>query len=609
LKQTTSASGTGRGKAAGSATRAKQSGRTTRTRTGRTTSGKSSSGTQARRRTSAAKKKEDKEPLRIIALGGLHEIGKNLTVLEYGGQLLLIDCGMAFPEDEMLGIDIVIPDLSYLEENASRIAGLLITHAHEDHIGAVPFLLKKISVPVYGTAITLGLIENKLREHGITGDLRRISAGDRLKIGKFDIDVIRTTHSVADAVCFYIKTPGATLFHTGDFKVDYTPIDGEPIDLRKFAEIGSSGVDVMLCDSTNAVRPGFTKSERHVGEMLDRIFGEAKGRIIIATFSSNVHRVRTIIELAKKYGRKFSVSGRSMENVVTIAQELGYIKIGRGQFVPIEKTGSIEDEKLVIITTGSQGEPMSALARMAADEHRNVKLKKGDTVILSSTPVPGNERSVSNVVNKLYDKGVKVIYNEIMDIHVSGHACQEELKLIHSLIKPKFFMPVHGESRHLVEHGRLAESIGMPEKNIFILRNGDCLSVTKDSASVIKGAAEAGDVMVDGFAEGDVGSVVLHDRKLLSETGLIMAVCAMDTDTLEILSGPDIVTRGFVYAKESEQLITDLRKAAVISVRSRVSAGVTDISEIKEGMRNDLRRFMLKKAQRAPVIIPVIMEV
>ena len=641
MKEQTTASGSRRGKTAGTGQRVRKAapakrasspkagktasaktGKTASAKTGKTTSAraaKAAPAVRARKKTPAAPSRRTavrtaartvkKEPLKIIPIGGLREIGKNLTVLEYGNQILLVDCGMSFPEEDMLGIDVVIPDFSYLIENAKKIVGLIITHGHEDHIGGIPYLLKKINIPVYGTPITIGLIDNKLKEHGITGDLRRVKAGERIKIGRFDIDVIRTTHSVADAVCFYIKTPGATLFHTGDFKVDYTPIDGEPIDLRKFAEVGASGVDVMLADSTNAIRPGYTRSERYVGEALERIFSNTDGRIIIATFSSNVHRVQTIIDLTKKYGRKFSVSGRSMEKVVTLAQELGYLKVPRGLYVPLEKSDALDDDKMVIITTGSQGEPMSALARMAGNEHRNVTLKKGDTVILSSTPVPGNEKSVSNVVNKLYDKGIKVIYNEIMDIHVSGHACQEELKLIHSLIRPRFFMPVHGESRHLAEHGKLAESIGMPKKNIFIMKNGDCLTVSAEGASVQKSVAAAEDVMVDGFGVGDIGTVVLKDRKLLSEAGLIMVVCTMDSETGEMVSGPEIVSRGFVYVKESEEILEGARQVAEKAVKTRTGAGILDRSEIKDGIRSDLRKYILGVTHRTPIIVPIIMEV
>ena len=462
---------------------------------------------------SSARQAKKADNLKVIPIGGLNEIGKNLTVLEYKDQMILIDCGMTFPEDEMYGIDVVIPDFSYLVKNAHKILGVVITHGHEDHIGAVPYLLKQINVPIYGTRLPLGLIENKLKEHGLKAKLNTIKAGDKFKLGDFKIEAIRTTHSIADAICLYIQTPVASLFHTGDFKIDYTPIDGEPIDLAKFAEIGRRGVDLMMADSTNALRPGYTASEKVVGKTLDGIFREAKNRILIATFSSNVHRVQKIIELAVKHGRKVAVSGRSTENVVALAVELGYLHIPAGAYVELNKTRNIPDNELVIITTGSQGEPMSALSRMANNEHRNVKLKKGDMVILSSTPVPGNEKTVSSVVNKLYEKEVEVIYNDIADIHVSGHACQEELKLIHTLIKPKFFMPVHGEYRHLVQHSVIAESIGMRKDRIFILSNGDQLTVDKRNAVKFHNVVNAEDVLVDGLGVGDVGNIVLRDRK------------------------------------------------------------------------------------------------
>lgn len=549
------------------------------------------------------------DSLKIIPIGGLNEIGKNMTVLEYNDQILIIDCGMSFPDDGMYGIDVVIPDFTYLIDNAKKIVGLIITHGHEDHIGAVPYLLKQINVPVYGTPITLGLIKNKLNEHGIKGDLRVFNAGDTVRIGEYDVEVIRTTHSVADAVCFYIQTPAANLFHTGDFKIDYTPTDGEPIDLYKFAEIGERGVNIMLADSTNVLRPGFTKSERVVGETLDSIFREAKGRIVIATFSSNINRIRSIIELAHKYGRFFSVSGRSMENVLTLAQELGYIKAPRGSFVPLKQANNMPDEKMVILTTGSQGEPMSALARMANDEHRNVKLKKGDVVILSSTPVPGNEKSVSRVVNKLYEKDIKVIYNEILDIHVSGHACQEELKIIHSLIKPKFFMPAHGETRHLVEHGKLAESMGMSPGKVFVLSNGDQLSVNKRSAVHTKNVISAEDVMVDGLGIGDVGNAVLKERKQLSEAGLLMVSCVIDNGYLRLKSGPDVLTQGFVYVKENEKLLTDIKNLAKEYIEDTLFTGRYDPDDLSDGLKSEIRKYITVATKRSPVVLINIMEV
>lgn len=547
--------------------------------------------------------------LKIIPLGGLNEIGKNITILEYRDQILIIDCGMSFPEDDMYGIDVVIPDFSYLEKNANKIVGLVITHGHEDHIGAIPYFLSKVNVPIYATRITLGLIENKLKERGISGNLNVITAGDKFRVGDFTVQTIRTTHSVADAISLNISTPAATLFHTGDFKIDYTPIDGEPIDLQKFAEIGMQGVDIMLADSTNATRKGFTKSEKFVGEALDKIFSRAKGRIIIATFSSNVHRVQKIIELAIKYGRKFTVSGRSMDNVVNLAQELGYIKFPKGSYVELNKANNIPDNEMVIITTGSQGEPMSALTRMANDEHKNVKLKKGDMVILSSSPVPGNEKSVSNVVNRLYDKEVDVIYNDIADIHVSGHACQEELKLIQSLIKPKFFMPVHGESRHLKEHAKLAESLGQKPENIFILSNGDQLSVNKERAIKFENVVSADDILVDGLGVGDVGNIVLKDRKLLSESGLIIVVASVDIKAGILVSGPEIVSRGFIYVKENEDIINKAKEIAERSINDSLSYRNVDWNEMKTSVIEDLRKFIYKNTHRSPLILPIFMDV
>lgn len=568
----------------------------------------------ASKRTVAIQEKSEKklkmaDNLKVIPIGGLNEIGKNMTVLEYKDQILIIDCGLSFPEDEMYGIDVVIPDFSYLEKNAKKIMGLVITHGHEDHIGAVPYLLKKLNVPIYGTRLTLGLIENKLKEHGLKGRLNIIRAGQKFRVGEFKIEAIRTTHSIADAICLYIQTPAATLFHTGDFKIDYTPIDGEPIDLAKFAEIGKKGVDLMLADSTNALRPGFTASEKVVGTTLDGIFSQAQNRIIIATFSSNVHRVQKIIELAVKYNRKFAVSGRSMENVVALAVELGYLKIPAGTYVDLNKTKNIPDDQLVIITTGSQGEPMSALSRMANDEHRNVKLKKGDMVILSSTPVPGNEKTVSTVVNRLFEKGVNVIYNDIADIHVSGHACQEELKLIHTLIKPKYFMPVHGEFRHLAQHSVIAESIGMREDRIFILANGDQLTVDKKKAVKFQNVASAEDILVDGLGVGDVGNIVLKDRKLLSESGLLIVVAAIDRVSGQLVSGPDIVSRGFVYVRENEDLINDAKDLARASLEAGLAGGNRDWSGLKNMVRDDLRRFIFTKTKRSPIILPIFLDV
>ena len=547
--------------------------------------------------------------LKVIPIGGLNEIGKNMTLLECDGQILIVDCGLSFPEDEMYGIDIVIPDFTYLIENSEKIVGMVITHGHEDHIGAIPYLLKKLKLPIYGTRLTLGLVENKLKEHRITGDLRTIEAGDKIKLGCFDIETIRTTHSIADAICLAIDTPAGIVFHSGDFKIDYTPVDGEPIDFCRLAELGKRGVTLMLCDSTNALRPGFTASEKVVGETIENIFRTAKTRIIIATFSSNVHRVQKIIENAVKVGRKVAISGRSMENVVALAIELGYLNIPEGTLVDLKMIRNIPDDKLVIITTGSQGEPMSALSRIAAGEHRSVKLKKGDMVVLSSTPVPGNEKTVSNVVNKLFEKGAEVIYSDIADIHVSGHACQEELKLLHSLIKPKFFMPVHGEYRHLIRHARLAEGLGMKKENIFILENGDILDVTKRSAHMLKEKAEADAILVDGLGVGDVGNIVLRDRKMLSESGLIIVVAAIEKESQTVVSGPDIISRGFVYVRENEPLMDEARKVAEKALEKCQNKKIKDWNNMKSQVRDSLGSYIYDRTKRTPIILPIFLEV
>ncbi|MGI6721915.1 MAG: ribonuclease J [Anaerovoracaceae bacterium] len=551
----------------------------------------------------------EKTGLKIIPLGGLHEIGKNMTAIQYEDEMIIIDCGMSFPEDEMYGIDVVIPDFDYLEKTTAKIRGVFITHGHEDHIGAVPYFVQKFNVPIFGTALPLGLIKNKFDEHGITGRLNKLEAGSHMKIGCFDVHAIRTTHSVADSVCYCIDTPVGRIFHTGDFKVDYTPVDGEPIDLAKLAEIGKKGVLLMMADSTNAIRPGYTKSEKIVGDTLRTIFSTSKTRMIIATFSSNVHRIQKIIDNAVFYNRKVAVSGRSMVNVVELAQELGYLKIPAGTMVDINKTRSIPDKRLVIITTGSQGEPMSALARMADDDHRSIEIKPGDEIILSSNPIPGNEKLVSNVVNKLIEKGARVIYSDIAETHVSGHACAEELKLIHSLIKPKFFMPVHGEVRHLVAHAKLAEDLGMNKDNIFLLENGDCLEVNKRSAKVVKNVAHAQGVMVDGLGVGDVGSIVLRDRRMLSESGLIIVVASIDKSSGRVVAGPDIISRGFVYVRENEDLIDQAQEVARKALARCKKQHTKDWTAMKTAVRDDLRSFIYGRTERSPIILPIFMEV
>lgn len=550
-----------------------------------------------------------KQQLKIIPLGGLHEIGKNLTLLEYKNDILIIDCGLSFPDDEMYGIDIVIPDFTYLIRNAYKVRGMIITHGHEDHIGAVPYLLKRIKVPVYGTRLPLGLIEHKLDEHGLKGDLHTIKAGDKINIGVFSIETIRTTHSIADSICLAIDTPAGVLFHTGDFKVDYTPVDGEPVDFGRLAEIGRKGVLLMMCDSTNSGRPGFTASEKNVGEALENIFRSSKTRIIVATFSSNVHRIQKIIDNAVMFHRKVAVSGRSMVNVIGLATELGYLKIPKGVLVDINQAKNYPDREIVIITTGSQGEPMSALARMANSEHKAIKIKQGDVVVLSLTPVPGNEKTVANVVNRLFEKGAEVIYSDISDIHVSGHACQEELKLIHTLIRPKYFMPVHGEYRHLKMHADLAEDLGRTKDSIFILKNGDSLTVGKNGAFKTEKEAQAGDVMVDGLGVGDVGNIVLRDRRLLSESGLIIVVAAIDKSTRMIVSGPDIISRGFVYVRENEDLIGEATRLVANIMDNSARTSNSDWTSMKNAVRDGLRRFIYDKTKRNPVILPIFMEV
>ena len=550
-----------------------------------------------------------KPPLKVIPLGGLHEIGKNMTVLEYGDEMIIIDCGMSFPDDEMLGIDVVIPDFSYVLNTDKKIRGVIITHGHEDHIGGVPYLLNKKNIPVYGTPLPLGLIRYKLEEHGISGDLREIHAGDKFRLGEFTINAIRTTHSIADSICLYIETPVGNVFHTGDFKIDFTPVDGDPIDLGRFAEVGREGVLLLMADSTNAARPGFTQSERLVGNTLDEIIGDSDSRIIIATFSSNVHRIQKILEIATKIHRKVAISGRSMEKVVGLALELGYIHVPDGVLVDIKDMKDLPDKEQLILTTGSQGEPMSALSRMAGGTHRNIRIKKGDQIILSSTAIPGNEKMVNNVVNMLAEQGAEVIYSDIADTHVSGHACAEELKMVHSLIKPRFFMPVHGEYRHLMAHEKIAADLGMPKDHIFKLENGDLLTLTPRTAKLTEGYTSAEDILVDGLGVGDVGSIVLRDRRNLSESGIIVVAATVDRETKEVVAGPEIISRGFVYVRENEDLIEAAAKVAEESLAMFAGKKNVDWNTMRSQVRSDLQRFISEKTERRPVILPVFMEV
>lgn len=548
--------------------------------------------------------------VKIIPLGGLGEIGKNMTAIEYNEEVLLVDCGLSFPDDDMFGIDKVIPDFDYLLTSGKKIKGLIITHGHEDHIGAVPYLLKVINVPIYGLRFPLGLIANKLKEHGLRGDMRIIEPGRTFRVGRyFNIEPLRITHSIADAVCYNIKTPAGRIFHTGDFKIDYTPVDGNSINFARLAQIGQEGVDLMLADSTNVIRNGYTQSEKVVGRTLDGIFRGTNKRIIIATFSSNVHRIQKIIDIAMLCRRKVAFSGRSMINVVELARELGYIKIPDKMVVDLNRTANIPDKELVIITTGSQGEPMSALARMASSDHKHISIRKNDMIILSSTPVPGNELTVANVVNQLVSKGAEVIYSDIAETHVSGHACKEELKLIHSLIRPKYFMPAHGEYRHLYTHADLANELGLPRENIFILKNGDCLELSSKGAQKIENVAEAEGIFVDGLGVGDVGNIVLRDRRLLSESGLIIVVTALDSACRQIVSGPDIISRGFVYVRENEDLIDAARVKAEEIIELCLRKDIKDWNGIKTAVREGLKKYIYSKTGRSPIILPVFMEV
>ena len=555
------------------------------------------------------KKGESGAGLEIIPLGGLNEIGKNLTAIRCNGEIMLIDCGMSFPDDSMFGIDIVIPEFDFLVENYKKVKGIIITHGHEDHIGAIPYLLKKINLPIYATRLTIGLIQSKLSEHGIKGDLRRIEAGDKVKIGKtFNVETIRATHSIADALALAITTPAGVIFHTGDFKIDYTPIDGDPMDFQKLAEIGRKGVDIMLCDSTNAARAGYSASEKTMGPILDKIFAESNSRIIIATFASNVHRVQTIIDTAIKHKRKIALSGRSMLKVMDLAIELGYLNIPANYLIDLNEIKNVPDKKLVIITTGSQGEPMSALARMAHCDHRSVHIKKGDKVILSSSPIPGNEKTISGVVNSLLTLGADVIYSDIADIHVSGHACKEEIKIMLSLIKPKNYMPVHGEYRHLHENSKIAESLGMSRKNIFLMKNGDILEMKKGKVAISNEKVSAEPVFVDGLGVGDIGTSVLKDRRLLSESGLIIVVASIDPYTGAALSGPEIFSRGFVYEKENGDLIEELRGIADDKIADFAGSNEIDWDAMKNGVRTALKGYVYKKTKRNPVILTILME-
>ena len=557
------------------------------------------------------KSKAEPKPIKVSFLGGLNEVGKNMTLFEYGEDMFLVDCGLAFPDQDMLGVDLVLPDFTYVERNADRIRGIVITHGHEDHIGGLPYLLKVLNVPVYGTKLTIGLIQGKLREHGLlnSASLNVIKPGDVITLGGFTVEAIHVNHSIPDALGLAIRCEGGTIVHTGDFKIDTTPIDGGMMDLGRLAEIGQEGVLCLMSDSTNAKRPGFTESERKVGESFETLFRMAgNNRIIVATFSSNIHRVQQIMNVAASLGRKVALVGRSLENVVSISAELGYLNIPEGIAIDINMINRYPADKLVIITTGSQGEPMSALTRMAFSDHRKVEIHPNDYVIISATPIPGNEKTVSRVVNELMKLGADVVYEKMYEVHVSGHACQEELKMIMGIVKPKYFIPVHGELKHLRKHAGLALSMGIPKENILIADNGRVAGISKKALRCTS-TVPAGRVFVDGYGVGDVGSVVLRDRKHLAQDGLVIVAVCIDRESGMIVSGPDVVTRGFVYVKESEELINAAREVAVEAIEAQTDGGYFDWNSIKASLRDEISHLMYERTKRSPMILPVIMEV
>lgn len=552
--------------------------------------------------------KEKRGSVKVIPLGGLEQIGMNITAFEYEDSIIVVDCGLSFPDDDMLGIDLVVPDVTYLKENIQKVKGFVFTHGHEDHIGGLAYVLKEINIPIYATKLTMGLIEGKLKEHGLLNSVKRkvVKQGQSINLGCFRIEFIRTNHSIVDACALAIYSPAGIIVHTGDFKIDYTPVFGDAIDLARFGELGKKGVLMLMADSTNAERPGFTMSESSVGKTIDHIFAEnSDSRIIVATFASNVDRVQQIINSAYKYGRKVIVEGRSMVNIISVASELGYINIPENTLIDIELMKNYKDNQLVLITTGSQGESMAALSRMAASIHKKVTIKPGDTIVLSSHPIPGNEKAVSKIINELLKKGANVVFQ---DTHVSGHACQEDLKLIYSLVKPKYAMPVHGEFRHMKAQAQLAQEMGIPKENIFLLQNGDVLSVGEDQAKV-SGKVACGGLLVDGLGVGDVGNIVLRDRQNLAENGIIIVVVTLEKYSNQLLAGPDIVSRGFVYVRESENLMGDARNIVDKALNDALAKNVSDWGKLKMVIRDSLSGYLWKKMKRNPLILPIIMEV
>ena len=544
------------------------------------------------------------EKVKIIPLGGLGEIGKNITVFECDDEIIVVDCGIAFPDEEMYGVDLIIPDISYLKNNVKKIKGIFLTHGHEDHIGSLPYVLKEVNVPIYGTKLTIGIVKTKLEEHNLLSEvkLHNVEAGDVIKFDKFKVEFIRNTHSIADSCSLAIFTPVGTILHTGDFKIDYTPIDGETMDLQRISNLGKEGVTLLMADSTNVERKGHSLSEKSIGHTLDRIISKAKGRVIVATFASNIHRMQQIVDASIKNKRKVVFNGRSMENISKVAMELGYLHIPENSVLSIDDLKDYDNSKITLITTGSQGEPMASLARIAFSNHRKIAIEHEDTFIISASPIPGNDKLISRVINELFRKGADVIYEDLADVHVSGHAYQEELKLIHTLVNPKYFMPVHGEYRHLKHHGDLAENLGMDKNNIFILETGNVLELTKNGCKK-EGKVRTGAVFVDGLGVGDVGNIVLRDRRHLAQDGMLTIVVAIERETLSIVSGPDVITRGFVYVKESEELINKVKEISVIEVEKCLEIGVIEWYVLKSNVKKAVENYIYEKTKRRPIIM------
>ncbi|WP_139904925.1 ribonuclease J [Clostridium thermarum] len=552
----------------------------------------------------------EQRSIRIIPLGGLGEIGKNITAIQYKDEIIVIDCGVGFPDEEMYGVDLVIPDIAFLLENSEKVKGIFLTHGHEDHIGSLPYILKQLNVPVFGTRLTLGIVKTKLEEHNMLSDceLRSVEAGEVVKLDNLNVEFIRNTHSIADSCSLAIHTPLGVLLHTGDFKIDYTPIDGKVMDLERISALGKKGVLMLMADSTNVERPGHTISERSIGDTFTKMFARAEGRVIVATFASNIHRMQQIIDASVKYGRKVAFIGRSMENVSQVAADLGYLNIPEGTGITADEINNYPNEKITIITTGSQGEPMASLARIAFSTHRKIRIEPKDLYIVSASPIPGNEKLISKVINELFKKGADVIYDDIEDVHVSGHANQEEIKLIHTLVHPKYFMPVHGEYRHLKRHSELAQQLGMHKSNIFILEIGQVLEIS-DTAAGITGRVRSGSVLVDGIGVGDVGNIVLRDRKSLAQDGMFTIVVAIEKESYSIISGPDVITRGFVYAKESEELIGEAKEVARKEIENCLDKKILEWSLLKNNVKKSVEKLLYEKTKRRPTIIPIIMEI